>query len=895
MADDRPDPDRLLAQVQAEEARARRGRLRVFFGASAGVGKTYAMLEAALAAKAAGTDVVVGYVEPHGRHETERMLETLEALPLQPVRYRGIVRRELDLDAALRRHPGILLVDELAHSNLVEGEPPPRHAKRWQDIAELRDAGIDVWTTLNVQHLESLNDLIAQITGTRQRETIPDHVLDEADEIELIDLPPDDLLKRLQQGKVYLSDQVGTAVERFFRKPNLIALRELALRRTADRVDAAARAQGLAGSPSPAYLARDRLLVAIGPDAQAEQLVRTGKRIADALDAEWTAVYVETPALQRLSEAERDRRVDILRLAESLGAGTVTLDGTTAATALIEYVRTRGITRVLVGEPKRRGWQALWRPSTATELVTRAKGFDVLVVSRQGDEPTGRAKPHLELSREVHWSRYGWAAAVTAACTGVAFVMDPTFSETNVAMIYVLGATIAGLRLGRGPGTLTAVASVAAFDFFFVPPRMTFQVSDAQYLITFLVMLAVTLTIGNLMANVRQQNRVAGARERRTALLYAMSRELAGTRGSDSMARVAVRHVAEVFDASAVVLTPDPSGRLRYPTGSAEEGSFRGADLSVAQWVFDHGQRAGLGTDTLPAAPAVYLPLRGARGALGVLGVLPANRRRVLLPEQRHLLETFAGQIALAWERVALGEEAAKSRIAAESESLRNTLLASISHDLRTPLAVIAGAASTLARHGATLEPAARKSLASSIEEQAHEMSNLISNVLDLMRLESGRVELRRDTHAVEDLVGAALHRLEPRLQHHPVSIDLPDDLPGVSVDPVLVSQVLANLLENAAKYTPAGTRIRISAVAEAAMVRVLVEDEGPGLPPGDPRLLFEKFQRGSEESPVVGAGLGLAICSAIVAAHGGEIKAGQGTQRGARFEFTLPVAVATP
>ena len=895
MADDRPDPDRLLAQVQAEEARARRGRLRVFFGASAGVGKTYAMLEAALAAKAAGTDVVVGYVEPHGRHETERMLETLEALPLQPVRYRGIVRRELDLDAALRRHPGILLVDELAHSNLVEGEPPPRHAKRWQDIAELRDAGIDVWTTLNVQHLESLNDLIAQITGTRQRETIPDHVLDEADEIELIDLPPDDLLKRLQQGKVYLSDQVGTAVERFFRKPNLIALRELALRRTADRVDAAARAQGLAGSPSPAYLARDRLLVAIGPDAQAEQLVRTGKRIADALDAEWTAVYVETPALQRLSEAERDRRVDILRLAESLGAGTVTLDGTTAATALIEYVRTRGITRVLVGEPKRRGWQALWRPSTATELVTRAKGFDVLVVSRQGDEPTGRAKPHLELSREVHWSRYGWAAAVTAACTGVAFVMDPTFSETNVAMIYVLGATIAGLRLGRGPGTLTAVASVAAFDFFFVPPRMTFQVSDAQYLITFLVMLAVTLTIGNLMANVRQQNRVAGARERRTALLYAMSRELAGTRGSDSMARVAVRHVAEVFDASAVVLTPDASGRLRYPTGSAEEGSFRGADLSVAQWVFDHGQRAGLGTDTLPAAPAVYLPLRGARGALGVLGVLPANRRRVLLPEQRHLLETFAGQIALAWERVALGEEAAKSRIAAESESLRNTLLASISHDLRTPLAVIAGAASTLARHGATLEPAARKSLASSIEEQAHEMSNLISNVLDLMRLESGRVELRRDTHAVEDLVGAALHRLEPRLQHHPVSIDLPDDLPGVSVDPVLVSQVLANLLENAAKYTPAGTRIRISAVAEAPMVRVMVEDEGPGLPPGDPRLLFEKFQRGSEESPVVGAGLGLAICSAIVAAHGGEIKAGQGTQRGARFEFTLPVAVATP
>ena len=896
MADDRPDPDRLLAQVQAEEARASRGRLRVFFGAAAGVGKTYAMLEAALAARAAGTDVVVGYVEPHGRRETERMLETLENLPLQAVRYRGMVRQEFNLDAALRRHPGILLVDELAHSNLVDGEPPPRHSKRWQDIAELCDAGINVWTTLNVQHLESLNDLIAQITGVRQRETVPDHVLDEADEIELIDLPPDDLLQRLQQGKVYVSDQVGTAVERFFRKPNLMALRELALRKTADRVDAAARAQGLAGSPSRAYLARDRLLVAIGPDAQAEQLVRTGKRIADALDAEWTAVYVETPALLRLSDADRDRRVDILRMAESLGAGTVTLDGTTAATALIEYARTRGATRVLVGEPKRRSWQALLRPSTATELVRRAKGFDVLVVARQGEEEaTGRAKPRLDLSREVPWSRYGWAVAITVACTGIAFLMDPAFSETNVAMIYVLGATIAGLRLGRGPGTLTAIASVAAFDFFFVPPRMTLQVHDAQYLITFLVMLAVTLTIGNLMANVRQQNRVAGARERRTALLYAMSRELAGTRGSDNMARVAVRHVAEVFDASAVVLTPDSHGRLQYPAGSCVESSFRGADLSVAQWVFDHGQRAGLGTDTLPAAPAVYLPLRGARCALGVLGVLPTNRRRVLLPEQRHLLETFAGQIALAWERAALGEEAARSRIAAESESLRNTLLASISHDLRTPLSVIAGAASTLVRHGATLEPAARKSLALSIEEQAQEMSNLISNVLDLMRLESGRVELRCDMHSVEDLVGTALHRLEPRLQHHPVAIELPDDLPAVSVDPVLVSQVLANLLDNATKYTPVGTRIRITAVADAPMVRVVVEDEGPGLPPGDPRALFEKFQRGHQESPVVGAGLGLAICSAIVSAHGGEITAGHGTHGGARFEFTLPVATATP
>ena len=891
MSDDRPDPDQLLAQVQAEEARAKRGRLRVFFGASAGVGKTYAMLEAALAAKAAGTDVVVGYVEPHGRHETERLVETLECLPTRPVGYRGMMRQEFDLDAALARRPDILLVDELAHSNLVDGDPPPRHAKRWQDIEELRDAGVNVWTTLNIQHLESLNDLVAQITGVRQRETIPDRVLDEADEIELIDLPPEDLLQRLRQGKVYVSDQVGTAVERFFRKPNLIALRELALRRTADRVDASAREQGPPGSQSRAYLARDRLLVAIGPDDQAEQLVRTGKRLADAMDAEWTAVYVETPALQRLTAGERDRRIDILRMAESLGAGTVTLDGPTAASALIQYARTRGATRVLVGEPKRRGWRAMFRPSTATELVRHARGFDVLVVSRQGGEAAARPKPHPDLTREVHWARYAWGAAITAACSGIAFVMDPTFSETNVAMIYVLGATIAGLRLGRGPGTFTAIANVAAFDFFFVSPRLTFQVSDAQYLITFLVMLLVTLTIGNLMANVRQQNRVAGARERRTALLYAMSRELAGTRGIDAMARVAVNHVAEVFDSVAVVLTPDATGRLRCPAGDPLESSFRGADLSVAQWVFDHGERAGLGTDTLPAAPAIYLPLRGARKSLGVLGVLPSNRRRILLPEQRRLLETFAGQIALAMERAALGEEAASSRIAAEAESLRNTLLASISHDLRTPLAVITGAASTLVRHGATMDASAREAMAQSIEGQAHEMSNLISNVLDLMRLESGRIELLCDTHSVEDLVGTALNRLEPRLGDHPVEIDLPEDLPGVSVDPVLASQVLANLVDNAVKYTPAGTRIRISAVADAPMVRIVVEDEGPGLPAGDPRLLFDKFQRGREESAVVGAGLGLAICRAIVTAHGGDISAGSGARGGARFEFTLPAA----
>jgi two-component system sensor histidine kinase KdpD len=897
MAEARPDPDQLLAHVQAEEARARRGRLRIFFGATAGVGKTYAMLEAARSERASGTDVVIGYVEPHGRVETERLMEGLERLPSLPVRYRGIVRQEFDLDAALKRRPAILLVDELAHSNLAGGEPPPRHPKRWQDIEELLDAGINVWTTVNVQHLESLNDLVAQITGVRQRETLPDRIFDEADELELIDLPPDDLIARLHAGKVYLPEEIRTAVERFFRKPNLLALRELALRRTADRVEAAARAAPATDKTLRSWLARDRVLVALGPDPQAEQLVRAGKRLADALDADWTAVYVETPALLRLSDKERNRRIDLLQLAESLGAETVTLDGPTAAEALIEYAQTRQATRLLVGAPKRRSWRALLRPSTATELVRRARGFDVVMIAPP-ERPTperGRAT-HVaaaESAQPIRWDRYAWAVMISGLCTGVAWPMYPHIELANLVMVYLLGVTIAGLRLGRGPSVLTAILSVAAFDFFFVPPQFTFAVSDVQYLATFAVMLTIALVIATLMANIRQQTRVAGARERRTALLYAMSRELAATRGISSMSRIAVKHVAEVFQCQAVVLLPDDSGKLHYPHDAPIAGSYGGADLAVAQWVVDHGRRAGLGSDTLAAAPALYLPLGDSQRRLGVLAVLPINPRRVLLPEQRHLLETFAGQIGVAVERARLAETAEAARVAAESESLRNTLLASISHDLRTPLAVMAGAGSTLAEHGDTLDKATRISLARSIETNAREMSDLISNVLDLTRFESGEISLRRDWESIDDLVGAALHRLQPRLEHHPVELRVASDLPSVYVDANLVVQVLSNLFDNAAKYTPQGTQICVSAMADGPFVRVTVDDNGPGLPPGDPARLFDKFQRGAEEGTIVGVGLGLAICRAIVRAHGGSIEARNRPGGGARFEFTLPTTEA--
>ena len=699
MPEQRPDPDELLEHVQAEEASAHRGRLRIFFGATAGVGKTYAMLEAARAARANGTDIVIGYVEPHGRIETERLMEGLEQVPTLAVRYRDIVRQEFNLDAALARHPAILIVDELAHSNLAGGDPAPRHPKRWQDIEELLEAGIDVWTTVNVQHLESLNDVVAQITGVRQRETLPDRIFDEAHEVELIDLPPDDLLARLRAGKIYQPQDAGTATDRFFRRPNLLALRELALRRMTERVEVASRASLRAGR-QVARLAgarpragRDRPRSAVRADDSLRQAHRgcAQCRMDRGLrrDAGAAAAFGEgaRPARRAAAAGGVAGRGD--------GDARWPLRGRCAA-----RIRDHAAVHARRASARRSGAAGVrWlRPSAATELALRARDFDVITIAARGAADStapaaGRthAADPLEPVRRGARDHGGMHAASRSS-------MYPYLELSNLVMVYLLGVTATGLRFGRGPSVLAAVLNVAAFDFFFVPPRYTFAVGDAQYLVTFGVMLTIALVIATLMANVRQQTRVAGARERRTALLYRMSRELAATRGTSDMARIAVKHVAEVFQCEAVLLLPDRAGKLRAPREPPVEGSYRGSDLAVAQWVLDHGRRAGFGSDTLPAAPALYLPLGDSRRLLGVLAVLPHNRRLVLLPEQLHLLETFAGQIGLALERETLSSQAEAARVASQSESLRNTLLASISHDLRTPLAVMAGAGSTLAR-----------------------------------------------------------------------------------------------------------------------------------------------------------------------------------------------------
>lgn len=892
---DRPDPDALLARVQREEATAKRGQLKIFLGAAAGVGKTYAMLLAAREQKADGVDVLVGVVETHGRKETEALLEGLAVLPRSEIPYRGVALREFDLDAALACKPRLILVDELAHSNA----PGSRHAKRWQDVDELLDAGIDVYTAMNVQHIESLNDVVGQITGVRVWETVPDRVFDEADEVELVDLPPDELLERLAEGKVYVPEAAENAVRNFFRKGNLLALRELALRRTADRVEAQMQVYRADHGIQASWPVAERIVVGVGPGAHADRVIRAGRRVAARLGARWSAVYVETPKLQRLPAEERDRILRNLRLAEALGAESVTLGGNDPAAELATYAHTQNASRIVVGRARRGGWRRILLRSVSERVLDAAEGIDVHVVSAEVDEETAaparaliaRSREHLGVRAggKKRWPAYASALGIVLTCTLLAAAMKPFFELANLVMAYLLGVVIAAVRLGRGPSILAAVLGVLFFDFFFVPPYLSFSVSHTEYLVTFGVMLAVGLVISNLTTGLRSQARIAGYREQRIASLYAMSRELAATEDQERMLYIAVQHVSRVFDSQVVLLFPDAQGRVRYPRGKSQAGALHGADLAVAQWVLDHDERAGLGTDTLPAAEAHYLPLPGSQGVLGVMAILPANPRRVFVPEQQRLLDTFASQIALALERVQLAAEARRGQIAAESERVRNSLLAAISHDLRTPLASIVGAASMIAERPEKVPADARADLARAIRDEAVRMTGLIDNVLQMARLEGGKLELKREWQPVEEVVGGVLTRLAAPLGRHRVETHVPPDLPMVHVDGVLVGQLLENLLLNAAKYAPAGTRIAVSAGRERDEVWVAVSDEGPGLPPGEEMRIFDKAYRVHGEGAQSGVGLGLAICKAIVTLHGGAIAAENLPVGGAVFRFTLP------
>ena len=886
----RPNPETLLARANEEARKRERGRLKIFFGSSPGVGKTYSMLKAARAQQGNGVDVVAGVVETHGRAEMEALLSDLETLPRRTITHRGIVLEEFDIDAALARRPELLLVDELAHTNA----PGSRHAKRWQDVLELVEAGINVHTTLNVQHLDALNDVVAQVTGVAVRETIPDSVFDQADDIELIDLPVDELLDRMGQGKIYLPAQVERAKSSFFRPGNLIALREMALRRAAERVDAQMRTYRRDHSIESTWPVAGRLMVSIGPSPYSAKLVRAAKRMAERLQAEWIVTFVETPAYAEASAEVRHRVLESLRLAEQLGAETATLSGSNVAQTLLQFARSRNVSRLVVGKQAGPLWRRLWRGSVFDDLIGQSGDIEVTAISGETELPGG-SKRRAWRAPPQSWLDYWPAVVAMAAATAVSILLRSALNPVNLVMIYLLGVVLVAMRCSRRVAFCASFLSVASFDFFCVPPYLTFAVADYEYLLTFAGMLTVAMLISTLTARIRTQAAQAVERESRTKALYRLTRELASESSWFEAARAATVTTGEVFGAKVSLFFPEQGEQISFRRRTAEQLVVPKDELGVAQWVFDHGQKAGKGTDTLPGSSALYLPLQDGQRVIGVMAVVaPAGEPGIESPEQLHQLEIFASQIALAIGRlkVASAMEEAKRRV--ETEQMRSSLLSAVSHDLRTPLAAITGAASTILTQGGRLEGETPKELLNSILHEAERLDRLVGNLLEITRLESGEVQLKREWHSVEEIVGAALGRLREQLAGRVVTTRIPGDLPLILSDDVLLEQVLLNLLENAAKYTPAGSPLTLAAWAENEGVSIELTDSGLGFGPGEEARVWEKFYRGSSaQGP--GAGLGLAICHAIVKAHQGTITARTLAEGGAQIRLWLPMGGTPP
>jgi len=877
--DGRPDPEALLALARKEDTQSRVGKLRIFFGAAPGVGKTYSMLEAARTARDEGLDTVVGVVETHGRAETEELLSGLAVLPRRRIAYKGHELAEFDLDAALARRPGLLLVDELAHTNA----PGSRHAKRWQDVCELLAAGIDVYTTVNVQHIESVNDVVAQITGVRVRETVPDSVLEEADAIILVDLPVEDLLRRLREGKVYMPERAEWAAGHFFRSGNLIALRELALRFTAERISAEVLVYRQGHAIEATWPTAERLMVCVGPSPTSAKLIRAAKRASVARHVPWIAAFVDSP---RLSEGQRRSAAENLRLAEKLGAEVTTVIGPRVSEEIVALARSKNVSTIIIGKPVRPRWKDFLLGSPVDDLVRKSGEIDVHVI--RGDAGGEKARLVGAVKPRLTWRPYLAGLGIWGAATAVSFAMFPDFQLSNLIMVYLLGVVVAAMLCGRGASILTALASVLSFDFFFVPPRFTFAVSDTQYVVTFAIMLVVALIISRLTTRMREHTVLARDLERRSGLMLVLTQRLAEARGVAVVADVAGRAVQELLDCGAAVLVPDTHGELRRPEG--ESPAFLDAKgLGAAGWVFTNGHVAGLGTDTLPDVRALFLPLPGRNESMGVLAVAPAMPWG-FSPEQMRLLDSFARQVGLSLEVERLQESTRQAQLESEAERLKASLLSAVTHDLQTPLAAISGSAESLLLADVAMDQATHAMLARNIRDEAARLSRLLDNLLRLTRLESGTVRLRKEPIPLEEVVGTALARLEKTLAERAVTISLPDDLPMPPLDGLLMEQLLVNLLENVAKYTPPGSPVHIAARQKDDSVELIVDDRGPGIPQEALEKVFNIFYRVPGEKRPRGYGLGLAISRAVAIAHGGSIRAENRPQGGARFVVTLPL-----
>jgi two-component system sensor histidine kinase KdpD len=892
--DQRPSPEALLEKAKKAESRA--GKLKIFLGAAPGVGKTYEMLQEARARLKEGGEVVVGVVETHGRKETEALLDGLEVIPRRAIKYRDRELEEMDLDALLARRPALALVDELAHTNVAGS----RHPKRYLDVEELLSKGIDVYTTLNIQHIESLNDVVAQITGVRVRETLPDSILDRADAIELVDLTPDDLIQRLKEGKVYVPKQAERALEHFFSPANLTALRELALRRTAERVDEQLLSEMQARAISGPWPAGERLLVCISEDPRAAGLVRYTKRLADRLHGLWTALYIETKRSLQLSEEERDRIADTLRLAEALGGEPVTIPGGDRSIAddVIGYAQANNITQIIVGKSTRTSWFELLHGSVVRDLLRSCGNISVHVIA---GEELDRAVIPKKTVRTAEGAEafdpcpYGFALLAAATATAVSALLWPWIGTENTDLVYLTAVVGTAVRFGLWPSLFASATSALCYNFFFTAPYYTFAIADPRHAIAVLFFAVVAVIVSNVAARARTLAITAMARARTTESLYAFSRKLSGAGTLDDVLWASAYQAALMLKVRVVMLLPE-NGTLAVKTGYPPEDILDDADLAAAKWAWDHERPAGRGSDTLPGAKRLFLPMRTGRGPVGVVGIDSDKPGPLLTPDQRRLLDALIDQAALAIERVYLVDDLDQAKRREEADRLRSALLTSISHDLKTPLAAIIGAAGTLKDLSRELDDDAKADLLATIIDESERLNRFIANLLDMTRLESGAIKPNTAPHEVGEIVGTALRRASKILGQHKVEVDLKSDLPMLELDAVLFEQVLFNLLDNAAKYSEPGTTIRVQSWQEPDAVKIQILDEGGGIPPSDLERIFDKFHRAQKTDQVrAGTGLGLAISRGFIEAMGGKISAANRDDlQGAVFTISMPVPKPT-
>lgn len=895
-SEDRPAPEAFLAEARTEaRGHGGPGRLKVFLGASPGVGKTFAMLEEARARQLAGVDVVVALVETHGRAETAALLRTLEQLPRRTVEYRGQSLSELDLDALLARKPALALIDELAHTNA----PGSRHPKRWQDVLEVLDAGIDVTTTLNIQHMESLNDIVSRITGVRVAETVPDHVLQRADDIELIDLPPEELIKRLKEGKVYVPQQVGRALENFFSRGNLTALRELALRTAASRVDAEMLAYMRAHAVKGPWPTDERLLVCVNEAPVAKTLVRAGRRMADRARIPWIVATVLTPRHETLPAQARAATTEALRLAETLGAETVTLHAESDAVAeLLRFARARNVSRVLVGRPRTHGawWRklaSLLREPVAGRLLDAATDFEVTVVTAHG--PPDPAGPSWWPNIRPDWRGYVAAAGAIALASLIAWPVGvwDAIPGGAISAIYLTAVLVVGANHGLGASLVATALGSIAYNFLYTEPYYTLTVSNPEDLVSILVFLVGAVFTGSLAGRLKAQVESMRASQRRTETLYDFARKIASASNADDVLWAGAYHIAATLDCQSLILMPGPAGALEQVQGHPSIEDLDARAEGAARWAFERNAPAGSGTATLPMSEWLFVPLAAGEKPLGVIGVRFKDRSRSLDPETRRLLLAVEDQVAVAVERERLAEELADARVSSESERLRGALLNSVSHDLRTPLATVIGTVSALAEDAGVLGPDDRRELIGTALDQARRLDRYVQNLLDMTRLGHGALTPRRVPVELAEIVGRVRADLARILANHRLEVEIPRDLPMLDVDPVLIGQAVTNVIENAAKYAPPGTAITVSARAEGRDALVFVTDEGPGIPDGERDRVFDLFHRVTQgDGRPAGSGLGLAIVRGLVEAHGGTASALEGPgRRGATILLRLPLA----